>query len=291
MNRPRLEERRPEGYRTVTEIADADTLYQKKFDVTGLLDRNEAYLRNRDKRDMYLILSKYIAMVMDLKLPNLTLVFANAGANSELISLIYYSLSFVNNQMFPHSTRFVDMKFVPVPDRKAAIPAEPIVFYRSLNPDDDQTVTCYYDRAGILRILEKQVDVTLKFEDGDCNTQIMSRLLDKIKLIEQNKSPLGRDAFATLATDTSDLNTRMDERYTTQFVILLIVFTNAYLGYHKLVSTDFKQYLEYLLNHNSHVSEIAAPNVSNLFTSYFHFAVEGEHDKKKNSGLVFKNLQ
>jgi hypothetical protein len=294
MNRSRTDERRVESYRTVTEISDADSLYKKKFEVGDLVDKNEAYQREKEKREMYLMLSKYVAMVLDLKLPDLKILFGSNSNTEHLLSLVYHSLAFVNNQMFPHSTKFVDMKFVVVTERKMAIPGEPIVFYKSINPDDqDQTVTCFVDRPGILRVLEKPVDVNLVFEESDCKTEVMSRLLDRIKQMEQRKYANPYECFVSneFMSTLNEFNFKMEESYITQFVILLILFTNAYLGYYKLIRTDFQQYLDFLMNHESLIKENTLTNLPNLFTSKFIFSVQGEHEKKSASGLIFKKFE
>ncbi|APO13968.1 ODV-EC27 [Plodia interpunctella granulovirus] len=279
MNRVRTEERKLDSYRTVTEIVDAEDLYQKEFDVADLVNKNEAYLRRQSKREMYLLVAKYITMVCELQLPDMRVLFANSNLNEKLFTLVYFSLAFMNNLMSPHSTQFIDLQFVEIKDRKMAIPAEPIVFYKSVNSDDEsQIITCYVDRAGILRILEKSVDINLQFEPDD-NTSEMYKLLDRIKTIEQMNKPA-----RPLAAEIS----KMDEHYVTQLIILMIVFTNAYLGLYKLMRTDFQQYFDYLINHESLIKDRSLSNIQNLFTSYFNFRVSGDVAKKSATSLIFK---
>ncbi|ABQ52031.1 odv-ec27 [Spodoptera litura granulovirus] len=283
MNRQRT----VENYRTVTEITDAENVYHKKFDVSDLMDKNEAYLRETEKREMYLMISKYIAMFIDkLNVPDLKLVFSRPENVNDMLSVVYNSLAFVNNQVFPHSNSFVDMKFVIVNDRKMCIPGEPIVFYRNINVDEDQTVICYVDRPAILRILEKPVDVNIVFEEEDCKSQIMSKLLDRIKCIEQQKCM----SMPEFAYNVNKMSYKMDEGYVTQFVVLLIIFTNAYLGYYKLLRTDFTQYLEFLLNHETLERENFMTNLKNLFTSFFKFTAEAEYDKRQTNTFVVKRF-
>ncbi|AAS82651.1 ORF87 [Agrotis segetum granulovirus] len=286
-------ERKVENYRTVTEITDAENSYSKRYDVSDLVNKNEAYQRQQEKREMYLMLSKYVAMVLDLKLPDLKILFGSNGTPEAILSLVYHSLAFVNTQMFPHSTRFVDMRFIITSERKFAIPGEPIVFYRSINPDDDQTVVCFVDRPGILRVLEKPVDVNVVFEENDCKNEYMTKLFDRIKSTEHAAPVNPYERFITneFVCNLNESNLKMDEGYITQFVILLILFTNAYIGYYKLVRTDFRQYFDFLLNHESLIRDQSAlPNLCNLFTSKFSFSVQGEEGKKPSSGLIFKKF-
>ncbi|QOD40051.1 odv-ec27 [Matsumuraeses phaseoli granulovirus] len=284
MNRPRAEERKIDNYRTVTEIVDADSCYEKEFDVTDLAYQNEAHLRKMNKREMFLMVAKYIATIKDLNMPDLRTLFSSSSMVVEMFTLVYYSLAFVNNQMVPHQIKFVDMRFVEVKERKMAIPTEPIVFYKSIN-SEDQTITCYVDRPGILRILEKTVDVDLKFEMDD-NKKDMFKLIDKIRNVEKKQTQMY--CMNRLTYADNEQIPKMDEAYVTQFVTLLILFSNAYLGLFKLIRSDFQQYFQYLLNHESLVNEQSLANITNLILGNFSFKVSANGDKKTAGGLVFK---
>lgn len=278
MNRPRADEKRIEVYRTVTEISD--NLYTKKFDTRDLINKSEAYINNQERREIFLILSRYIALVYNLNIKDVKLVFSDLD-NRGLITLVYFSLSFVNNQMFPHSRRLGKLNFVVVNEREKSIPTEPIVFSKSINSDSDQTITCYIDKPAILRILEKPIDVDVKFDVDDRNE--FSNLLDQLKSIEYRKCTKGFDVLnSPFSFCRQDEDFKYDEYYVTQFVILLIIFTNAYLGYYKLARTDFEQYLNYLTSRDNLIDNT---NLSNLFLSYFSFYAEEEY--KKTSTLAF----
>lgn len=287
MNRPRA----IENYRTVTEISDAAEAYQKKFDVTTLISKNESYIRDSEKRNMVLMISKYIGMFVDkLKVPDLKVVFSGKSNSQDVLSVVYNSLAFVNNQVHPHANNFVDMNFVLLTERKYCIPGEPIVFYRSINQDDDQTVVCYIDRPSILRILEKPIDVNLIFEEEDCKAKNMSRLVERIKLLEKQRCTNVYTQNMQFAASLNEFNLKMDETYVTQFVTLLVLFSNAYLGYYKLIRTDFTQYLNFLINHEGIEQENFLTNLRNLFTAHFKFSVLPEYEKKNNSGFIVKQF-
>ncbi|AQQ80369.1 ODV-EC27 [Betabaculovirus altermyunipunctae] len=288
MNRPRA----IENYRTVTEIADAEEAFHKRYDVTALIDKNESYVRDCEKRNMVLMVSKYISMFVEkLRVPDLRVVFGSNNNLQHVISIVYNSLAFVNNQVHPHATSFADMNFVVLNERKYCIPGEPVVFYRNINQDEDQTVVCYVDRPSILRILEKPIDVNLIFEDEECNVKNMARLVEKIKTIEKRRCT---DVYAQNLQFTASLNEfnmKMDETYVTQFVTLFVLFSNAYLGYYKLVRTDFTQYLNYLINHEGVEQENFLTNLRNLFTAHFKFSVTPEYEKRNNSGFIVKQFE
>lgn len=287
MNRPRA----IENYRTVTEISDAAEAYQKRFDVSTLVDKNESYIRDSEKRDMVLMISKYIGMFVDkLKVPDLKMVFSGKSNVQDILSIVYNSLAFVNNQVHPHATTFADMNFVVVTERKYCIPGEPIVFYRNINQDDDQTVICYIDRPSILRILEKPIDVNLIFDEDECRTKDMTRLVERIKLMEKQRCSNVYTQNLQFAASLNEFNMKMDETYVTQFVTLLVLFSNAYLGYYKLIRTDFTQYLNYLINHEGIEQENFLTNLRNLFTAHFKFSVLPEYEKRNNSGFIVKQF-
>ncbi|AKR17447.1 ODV-EC27 [Mocis latipes granulovirus] len=288
MNRPRT----IETYRTVTEISDASEAYQKRYNVSTLIDKNETYIRNSEKRNMVLIVSKYISMFVDrLKVPDLKSVFSGKGNSQDVISVVYNSLAFVNNQVHPHATTFADMNFVIINERKLCIPGEPIVFYRNINQDEDQTVVCYVDRPSILRILEKPIDVNMIFEEEDeCKTKNMTRLVERIKLIEKQRCSSVYTQNLQFAASLNEFNYKMDETYVTQFVVLLVLFSNAYLGYYKLIRTDFPQYLNFLINHDGIEHENFLTNLSNLFTAHFKFSIVPEYEKRNNSGFIVKQF-
>nr|QNN89555.1 ODV-e27 [Pieris brassicae granulovirus] len=221
MNRSRTDEAKIENYRTVTEIVDSDSLYQKEFDVTDLEHKNEAYLRKMNKRQLYLMVAKYyVEVIRQLDIPDLRVLFSSGSLTDKMFSFVYYSLAFVNNQMLPHNMQFIDMKFNKIEDRKMSIPTDPIVFYKSLD-SDDQTITCYVDSANILRILEKPIDVDTKFEPDDTRTE-MFKLIDRIKTMEQRQS----QQFCTNKIMYIDNETapNLNEIYVTPFVTLLILF-------------------------------------------------------------------
>lgn len=289
MKRSRIDERKVENYRTVTEITDAENLYKKNFDVTQLTNKNEAYLRREEKREMYIDLSQYIAMILSLNIPDFKTVFGSNSQPTNVYCVVFNSLAFVNYQV-TKSTMFVNMKFSIIQDRKMAIPGEPIVFYRDRNEDNDQSIKCYVDRAGILRVLEKPIDVNLVFEDG--KGEVISRLMDRLQQIEQRNCNNPYSSFVSneFMCKLNEASFKMDENYFTQFVTMLIIFTNAYISYLKLARTDFQQYFNFLTNHESLVQDNYVPNMSNLFTSKFNFTVEGEHEKKTNAGLIFKKF-
>lgn len=276
----RTEEERPQSYRTVTEIFDADDLYQKDFDVSDLQNKNEAYIRDKEKKEMNVIVAQYIAMVKELRLPDIKIVFGSNNTVTDMINLVYNSLAFINQQVFPHSTQFVDMKFAVVPDRQHSLATEPIAFYKPIDSASDQVVTCYVDRANVLRILDKTIDVNLKFENGESKNELLSTLLDSIKMMEKRSA----DRFF----NNDDDNTKMDETYVTQFVTLLIIFSNAYLAYYKLVRNDFNQYFDFITNNDIVLTDTSMPNITNLFTTYFTFSVDAIYDKKTKSTLNFK---
>ncbi|AAQ21683.1 odv-ec27 [Cryptophlebia leucotreta granulovirus] len=286
MNRLRTDERKIENYRTVTEIVDAENSYKKEFDVTDLVYQNEAYLRKISKRELYLMISKYyVEVVRELNLPEMRILFSSKTMLEKVFSFVYYSLAFVNNQMVPHSVKFVDMKFVDVRDRSMSIPTEPIIFYKSLQ-SEDSTITCFIDTANILRILEKPVDVTTKFEMDDGKSQIF-KMLDKIKNVEKKQMTQRVAVFPFV--ETMELAPKMNEAYVTQFVTLLILFSNAYLGLFKLMRSDFQQYYNYLLNHESLMKEQSLPNINNLILGHFSFGIDtNENNKRNNGGLIFK---
>lgn len=288
MNRLRTDERRVENYRTVTEIVDADNSYKKEFDVSDLVYQNEAYLRKINRRELYLMVAKYyVEVVRELNLPDMRVLFGNRSMLEKVYSFVYYSLAFINNQMVPHSVKFVDMKFVDVRDRSMSIPTDPIVFYKSLH-SDDSTITCFIDSANILRILEKPVDVEAKFEMDDGKSQVF-KMLDKIKNVEKKQSLATQRIIMYPFMETMEATPKMNEAYVTQFVTLLTIFSNAYLGLFKLMRSDFQQYFHYLLNHESLVREQSLPNVNNLIIGHFSFNVEaGASGKKGSGGLVFK---
>ncbi|AKN80744.1 ODV-E27 [Diatraea saccharalis granulovirus] len=267
-------------YRTVTEIVDSEDLYQKEFDVSDLIYQNEAYLRKMNRRELYLMVSKYIASLKQLDLTDLNILFANKGNILKVFTLVYHSLAFVNNQMVPHQVHFINMKFVDVSDRKMSFPADPIVFYKNINSEDDQTITCYVDRPGILRILEKPVDVNVKFETNDNVSEII-KTVERIKTMEmKRKQPF---PCTILSNDSS---VKLNEEYVTQFVTLLILFSNAYIALFKLMRSDFHQYYNFLLDHESLLKERSLPNINNLIIGKFNFRIEAG-DKRKE-GLVFK---
>lgn len=278
------------SYRTVTEISNGEDAYYNTFEVD--ITKNVAYMREAERREMYITIATYIAMVHNLKVSDLRSVFSATNNDEDLINLVYNSLGFVNAQVFPHSTRFVDMNFVVTNKREMSAPGEPIVFYRNISLNDDQTVVCYVDKPSILRILEKPIDVNAKFEEEDCNSTMVTRLLDKIK----STTPINSGLLATqtmMLGEYTRNTTQLDETYVTQFVTLLILFTNAFLGYYKLIRTDFQQYFTYLTNHDSLASNTFVTNLQNLFLSKFKFSVEGDYDKRcgpNTSNFVFKRL-
>lgn len=281
-----------ENYRTVTEISDAAEVYHKQYDVTTLIDKNEAYVRDSEKRNMVLMIAKYIGMFVDrLKVPDLKTVFSGKNDTSDIISVVYNSLAFVNNQVHPHANAFADINFVVLTERKYCIPGEPIVFYRNINQDEDQTVVCYIDRPSILRILEKPIDVHLVFEnEEDCNIKNMSVLVERIKMIEKQRCTNVYAPNVHFAATLNEFNMKMDETYVTQFVTLLVLFSNAYLGYYKLLRTDFTQYLNFLINHEGIEQENFLTNLRNLFTAHFKFIITPEYEKRNNSGFIVKQF-
>lgn len=283
MNRSRTDERKVDNYRTVTEIVDAESSYQREFELGDLIYKNETYLRRVSRRELYLMVGKYIAMVRELNLPDLRVLFSSSTTVDKLFTLVYYSLAFVNNQMVPHQTQFVDMRFVEVLDRKLAIPTEPIVFYKSIN-SEDQTITCYVDRPGILRILEKPVDVDLKFEPDEPRSE-MFKAIDRIRSVERRQP----QACVNNVLYMQEPAPKMDETYVTPFVALLILFSQAYLGLFRLMRSDFQQYLNFLLNHESLVKEKSLSNITNTIVGHFNFRVDaGGTEKRSGGGLVFK---
>ncbi|AAF05226.1 ORF112 [Xestia c-nigrum granulovirus] len=288
MNRPRA----IENYRTVTEISDSAKAFQKRYDVSALVNKNESYIRNSEKRNMVLMVSKYISMFVDrLKVPDLRSVFSGKGKSQDVISVVYNSLAFVNNQVHPHANTFADMNFIILNERKYCIPGEPIVFYRNINQDEDQTVMCYVDRPSILRILEKPIDVNIIFEEEDCNTKNMTRLVERIKLIEKQRCTNVYTQNMQFAASLNEFNLKMDETYVTQFVTLLVLFSNAYLGYYKLIRTDFPQYLNFIINHDGIEHENFLTNLRNLFIAHFKFSVAAEYEKRNNSGFIVKQFE
>ncbi|AAG27378.1 PxORF80 peptide [Plutella xylostella granulovirus] len=285
MKRRRSNERRVDAYRTVTEISDSKVLYEKNYDITNLVDQNEAYIRESEKRDVYLILAKYMAAITNCKLPDIKIIFASNNNDEYILSFVYHSLLFVNNQMFPHSTKFVDMKFVIINERKKSIPGEPIVFYKPINSDVDQTVVCYIDRPQIMRILDKPIDDKLVFEEETCKDQIMSRLVDKIRMIEQKNKEYEYKNSEQMESDYA-----MDEMYITQFVTMLMITSHAYLGYYKLMRTDFHQYVDFLINHDNIQQQSFMSNLNNLFLTKFRFNVEEQYTSTNSKGLMFKKF-
>ncbi|AAP85719.1 odv-ec27 [Adoxophyes orana granulovirus] len=271
------------NFRTVTEIVDSDDLYQKDFDVSNLEYVNDSFLRKISKRQLYLMVAKYyVEVVKELDLPDLKLLFSSNNMSDKIFSFVYYSLAFVNNQLIPHDSKFVDMKFVEIKDRKMVIPTEPIVFYKSLD-SEDQTITCYVDTLGIARILEKPFDVNVKF-DHDDNRKELFKLIDRIKVIEKINQPLLYQNKLLYRESEPNLN----ETYFTPIITLLILFSNAYMGLYKLIHSDFQQYFHFLLNYENLVKEQILPNVNNLITGHFSFRVQTETKKNSLGGLVFK---
>ncbi|QBQ01639.1 odv-ec27 [Hyphantria cunea granulovirus] len=291
MNRSRTSERRVDTYRTVTQIADAETVYQKTFDVRDLDSKSEVYLRETEKREMCLILAKYIAMVQQLKIPDIKLVFGSKNNSEHLLMLVSRSLAFINHQVFPHCTTFVDMDFNITEERKYSIPGEPIVFYKPINSEAKQTVRCFIDRPSIIRILDKPVDVKLMFDKDDCRTNIVTGLLDKIKMIETQHCMNKFQRFATSEFVCTTGDFKMEEEYITQFVILLIIFSWAYLGYYKLQRTDFQQYFDFMHNHESLERHGIISNLGNLFITKFRFKISEDSEKRSASGMIFKKIK
>nr|ANY57478.1 occlusion derived virus envelope and capsid protein 27 [Phthorimaea operculella granulovirus] len=286
MNRARTDERKVSSYRTVTEIVDSDNVYQKEFDVSDLVYQNEAYIRKMSKHEMYVNVAKYYAMVRHQhNIPDLRLLLGSNNQQEKLFTLVYYSLAFVNSQMVPHNVEFVDMQFIEVKDRKSAIPTEPIVFYKS---DDEQNeiIKCFVDRPGLLRILEKPIDVTTEFENSD-DKQDWLKMVDKIKNVERKKN---NQRFC-VNKEYNDLpaGTNLEEPYMTQFVTLLIIFCNAYLGLFKLMRSDFTQYFAYLLNHENLIKDNSLSNLKNLLIGQFSFKVTTDTEKKSTGTLTFRN--
>ncbi|AIS92088.1 ODV-E27 [Erinnyis ello granulovirus] len=283
MNRSRSNDQQPDHYRTVTEILDTDNVYQKEFDIAEYEYKNEAYLRKNSKRQLYLMVAKYfIEVVKELNVPDVRILF-DSNENDKIFTFVYYSLAFVNNQMLPHNKQFIDMKFVRVTDRKMSIPTDPIVFYKSMD-SDDQTITCFVDTVNIHRILSKYVDVESRFEPDDSKKEVF-KLIDRIKRVEQKKCEvLGRVVYV----DGKQQQTpTMDEVYVQPFVALLIIFSNAYLGLFKLLRSDFQQYYHYLLDHEGLLKERSLPNIGNIIMGHFSFQVDGA-DKRQGVGLNFK---
>lgn len=281
MNRSRSEEQQPDHYRTVTEIIDINNVYQKEFDITDYEYKNEAYLRKNSKRQLYLMVAKYfVEVIKELNVPDVRILF-DGNEDDKIFTFVYYSLAFVNNQMLPHNKQFIDMKFVRIIDRKMSIPTDPIVFYKSMD-SDDQTITCYVDTVNIHRMLSKYVDVETKFEADDSKKEVF-KLIDRIKRVEQKNVEtlcFNRITFA-------DQTPTMDEVYVQPFVALLIMFSNAYLGLFKLLRSDFQQYYHYLLDHEGLLKERSLPNIGNIIMGHFSFKVDGA-DKRQTGSLNFK---
>ncbi|UYE99060.1 MAG: odv-e27 [Betabaculovirus sp.] len=283
MNRSRSDDQhQPDHYRTVTEIIDTNNVYQKEFDITDYEYKNEAYLSKNSKRQLYLMVAKYfVEVIKELNIPDVRVLF-DGNEDDKIFTFVYYSLAFVNNQMLPHNKQFIDMKFVRIIDRKMSIPTDPIVFYKSMD-SDDQTITCYVDTVNIHRMLSKYVDVETRFEPDDSKKEVF-KLIDRIKRVEQknvdNALCFNRITFA-------DYTPTMDETYIQPFVALLIMFSNAYLGLFKLMRSDFQQYYHYLLDHEGLLKERSLPNISNIIMGHFSFKVDGV-DKRHMGSLNFK---
>lgn len=286
MNRDRTNEKKINNYRTVTEIVDAENSFQKQFDVSSLTYQNEAYLRKMSTRQLYLMVAKYyVEVIKELNIPDIKVLFGSNVMTDKIFSLVYYSLAFVNNQMVPHNVQFVDMKFVQVKDRKMSIPTDPIIFYKSLD-SEDQTITCYVDTVNMLRILEKPIDVETKFEIDDTRTEVF-KLMDRIKSVEKKQTE--QYCINTLLYRDNEKAPEMNEVYVTPFVTLLIIFSNAYLGLFKLMRSDFQQYYNFLLNHESLIKERSIPNINNLITGHFTFKITEEvENKTTKGGITFK---
>ncbi|AGQ20343.1 odv-e27 [Clostera anastomosis granulovirus A] len=285
MDRSRSDEKKVDNYRTVTEIVDADNVYQKDFDVTDLVHKNVSYLNKKSKRELYLMVAKYyVEVVRELSVPDMRTLFSSSSMSDNMFSFVYYSLAFVYNQLLPHNMQFIDMKFFRVAERKMSVPTDPIVFYKSLD-SDDSTITCYVDAANILRILEKPFDVDVKFETDDDKNE-MFKMIDRIKMVEQKQNQ--QSCVNRIMFVDNQPAPNINETYVTPLVTLLILFSNAALDLFKLMRSDFQQYYHYLLNHEALVKERSIPNVTNLITGHFTFTVSGEVDKNRKSGLVFK---
>nr|UYX49718.1 ODV-E27 [Darna trima granulovirus] len=294
MNRLRTDERPVENYRTVTEIVDSENLYQKNFDVTDLPQTNEAYYQKLNKRELYTMTAHYIDQVVkQLDIPDIRILFSSNNSNDKLFSFVYYSLAFVNHQILPHTKRFIDMGFVKIEDRKMSVPTDPIVFYKtsdsSKNDINDKSsfITCFVDAANILRILEKPVDVNMKFESDDSRTE-MYKLIDKIKTVEKKHSDNNCIINHVMFVD-NEKAPHMDETYITPFITLLILFSNTYLDLFKLMRSDFSQYFRYMTDHESLIKERSLPNVNNLITGRFTFKIEVNENNSANRGIIFKN--
>ncbi|AMF83830.1 odv-e27 [Cnaphalocrocis medinalis granulovirus] len=287
-----------ENYRTVTEIVDANNAYQKDFDLTELEFKNEIFLRQTNKRKLYLMVARYyLEVVRVLNIPDMRSLFGNNTMLDKMFEFVYLSLAFVNNQVMPHCTEFMELNFVKIEERRMSVPTDPIVFYKSLHVDDNK-ITCYVDAANILRILEKPIDVNLKFDlDEDTNIE-MFKFIDQLKVAEQKHhlqnmgcGVANRAMYADRMYNQQQVP-NMDEQYVTSFVTCLLLFTNAYLDLLKIKNSDFKQYYNHLLDHEGLIKERSMPNVNNIITSYFNFKINTESTKRtiKTNNLIFKRL-
>ncbi|ABC61211.1 ODV-E27 [Choristoneura occidentalis granulovirus] len=283
MNRLRTDENKVDSYRTVTEIVDSENFYKKEFDVTDLEYKNEAYLQKNKKRQLFLMVAKYfVEVVKELNIPDIRVLF-DSNETDKIFTFVYYSLAFINNQMLPHNKQFIDIKFFRITDRKMAVATDPILFYKSLD-SEDQTITCYVDTVNIHRILSKFVDVDTKFEPDDDKKEVF-KLIDRIKKVEQRNLDLY--CFNKIMLVDNQPTPTMDETYVTPFVTLLIIFSNAYLDLFKLLRSDFQQYYNYLLDHEGLVKERSLPNINNIITGNFSFKIDSV-EKKGSVGLNFK---